>query len=168
MDENTYFEEKETEDFKELTKLNEDILHLKNLGRTPQLHHTDASGLTKDGRVINIELKQRYFDMDKFNTLYIEDHKCCNLLMDFVVLKFVPIYINFMTDDTAIVFNLSRLRKRPKITKDRSYSKGKQVYEYSDKQELYVEDAYIYKKDNNGKYKLIKSGKSKDILKSYK
>lgn len=168
MDENTYFEEKETEDYEEFTKLNEDILHLKNIGRTPQLHHTDASGLTKDGRVINIELKQRDCDMDKYETLYIDDHKCCNLLMDYVVLKFIPIYINFMTDDTAIVFNLSRLSKRPKITKQRTYSKGKQAYEYNDKQELYVEDAYIYKKDNNGRYKLIKSGKSKDILKAYK
>ena len=168
MDENTYFEEKEEEDYKEFTKLNEDILHLKNIGRTPQLHHTDASGLTKDGRVINIELKQRTFDMDTYETLYIDDHKCCNLLMDFVVLKFIPIYINFMTDDTAIVFNLSRLSKRPKITKQRTYSKGKQAYEFNDKQELYIEDAYIYKKDNNGKYKLIKSGKSKDILKTHK
>lgn len=168
MDENTYFEEKEKEDFKEFTKLNEDILHLKNIGRTPQLHHTDASGLTKDGRVINIELKQRTFDMDKYNTLYIDDYKACDMLMDFVVLRYVPIYINFMTDDTAIVFNLSRLHKRPKKTKVRTYSKGKQAYEYNDRQELYVEDAYIYRKDNNGKYKLIKSGKSKDILKSYK
>lgn len=168
MDENTYFEEKEKEDFTELTKLNEDVFHLNNIGRTPQLHHTDASGLTKDGRVINIELKQRDFDMYTYKTLYIDDHKCCNLLMDFVVLKYIPIYINFMTDDTAIVFNLSRLRKRPKITKQRTYSKGKQAYEYNDKQELYVEDAYIYKKDNKGNYKLIKSGKSKDILKLYK
>ena len=168
MDENTYFEEKEEEDYKEFTKLNEDILHLNNIGRTPQLHHTDASGLTKDGRVINIELKQRYFDMDKYETLYIDDHKCCNLLMDFVVLNLIPVYINFMTDDTAIVFNLSRLHKRPKIIKQRTYSKGKQAYEYNDKLELYTEDAYIYKKDNNGRYKLIKSGKSKDILKTHK
>ncbi len=161
MDENTYFEEKEEEDYKEFTKLNEDILHLKNIGRTPKLHHTDASGLTTDGRVINIELKQRYFDMDKYETLYIDDHKCCNLLMDFVVSKFIPIYINFMSDDTAIVFNLSRLHKRPKISNQRTYSKGRQAYEYNDRQELYIEDAYIYRKDkNNGKYKLIKSGKS--------
>lgn len=168
MDENIYFEEKEEEDYKEFTKLNEDILHLKNIGRTPQLHHTDASGLTKDGRVINIELKQRTFDMGKYKTLYIDDHKCCNLLMDFVVLNLIPVYINFMTDDTAIVFNLSRLHKRPNITKQRTYSKGKQAYEYNDKQELYIEDAFIYKKDNNGRYKLIKSGKSKDILKTHK
>lgn len=168
MDENIYFDKKEEEDYKEFTKLNEDIFHLNNVGRTPQFHPSDASGLTKDGRVINIELKQRYFDMDNYKTLYIDDHKCCNLLMDYVVLKFIPIYINFMTDDTAIVFNLSRLHKRPKITKQRTYSKGKQAYEFNDKQELYVEDAYIYKKDNNGKYKLIKSGKSKDILKTYK
>lgn len=164
MDENIYFEEKEEEDYKEFTKLNEDIFHLNNIGRTPKLHHTDASGLTKDGRVINIELKQRTFDMDTYKTLYIDDHKCCNLLMDYVVLKFIPIYINFMTDDTAIVFNLSRLSKRPKITKQRTYSKGKQAYEFNDKQELYIENAYIYKKDNNGNYKLIKSGKSKNIL----
>ena len=165
----TYIDKKEEEDFKKLTKLNEDILHLNSLGKTPQYHHTDASGLTKDGRVINIELKQRTFDMDKYNTLYIDDYKACNMLMDFVALNLIPIYVNFMADDTIIVFNLLRLHKRPKITKNRTYSKGKQAYEYSDRQELYIEDEYIYKKDKNNRYRLIKkSGESKDILKSYK
>ena len=107
--------------------------------------------------------------MDKYNTLYIDDYKACNMLMDFVALNLIPIYVNFMADDTIIVFNLLRLHKRPKITKNRTYSKGKQAYEYSDRQELYIEDAYIYKKDKNNRYRLIKkSGESKDILKSYK
>lgn len=46
------------------------------------------------------------------STIYIEQHKVCSMLLDYVALNYEPIYINFL-DNCIIVYNLSRLKHRP-------------------------------------------------------
>ena len=158
----------EDTDFQLLQDFNKKVLKLEELGRTAHKHYTDASGITTDGRSLNIELKYRVMNYDNLaisasttqgnsytaDTLYIEAHKCGDLLLDYICNKQIPLYINFLSDDTVILYNLTTLKNRPKKVTKKIYSKLYQGFELAEREELKLDDAWIYKKENN-KYKLI-------------
>lgn len=163
-----YFaQEKEKNGFEKLLDFNSK-LHLQEVAQTPTGAYSDASGITADLRLVNIENKIRnqvYIDNHisgltkenksyTANTIYIEAHKIADLLLDWVAEKKEPLYINYLNDDVVIVFNLSRLGHRPKKTHRRIFSKLYQSFEVADREELELADAYIYQKIN-GTYKLI-------------
>ena len=135
------------QDFNSVLKLNE-------LGKTPEKYTTDASGYTTDGRYINIELKRRNININTYKTLYIETHKAGDMLLDYVCEKKIPLYINFLNDGYVVVYNLSELKHRPKKICKRIESKLYQGFELAKRQELIIDDAFIYKKNNNT-YKLV-------------
>lgn len=155
--------EKEKKDYQLLEDFNK-VLKLIELGRCPEKHTTDASGYTTDGRLINIELKMRNMILTNnmtlsaktytADTLYIEAHKAGDMLFDYVIDKQIPLYINFLQDGTVILYNLSTLKHRPKKVAKRIYSELYQAFELAKREELRLEDAWIYKKENND-YKLI-------------
>ena len=89
------------------------------------------------------------------DTLYIEAHKAGDLFLDYICDEKIPIYINFLNDDIVILYNLSRLKHRPTEVAKRIHSKLYQGFELAKREELSLEDAWIYKKENNV-YKLIK------------
>ena len=78
------------------------------------------------------------------------------MMLDYVTLHQEPIYINFLKDGVVVVFNLSKLKRRPfsesKTIKSRGYGK----MEIGQREGLYLSDATIYKMDNNNTYQLIK------------
>ena len=139
------------------------------MGRTPAKHTSDASGVTTDGRYLNFEIKIRNQTLvDDIisgcstggkiytaNTIYIETHKVGDLLLDYVCYKTVPLYINFLNDGFVILYNLLTLKHRPTKVAKRIYSKLYQGFELSKREELLLDDAWIYQKENNT-YKLIK------------
>lgn len=151
------------------------ILGLRELGRTPEKHTTDASGYTTDGRYLNIELKSR--NMRLLNggtkvlgtstskdgrtyhytadTLYIEAHKAGDMYLDYQIKDEIPMYINFLEDDVVVVFNLTRLKKRPKTIIKKIWSELYQAFELAKRELLSLDDAWIYQKINN-EYRLIK------------
>lgn len=149
------------EDFNKLLKLNE-------LGKCPQKHTTDASGYTTDGRYLNIELKKRNLALSGLtligtsrdgktytaNTIYIESHKVADLLLDYMCEDKIPIYLNFLNDGYVVLFNLSKLKHRPTKVAKRIWSELYQGFELAKRQELKLEDGWIYQRVNNG-YKLI-------------
>lgn len=152
-----FFGKQETEGFKRLQKLNEDVFHLNNLERRikkTDKDPIDASGLTFDDRTINIEIKIRDFDYNKFPSLMIETHKAYPLMYEYAVYKRIPLYVNFLTDGSALVFNLAR------IPEDKQYMKrmsGIQSKGYEDKETSYklFFDKSVgkhYVKDENGKF----------------
>lgn len=145
------------------------VLKLTELGKTPDDSHSDASGYTTDGRYLNIEIKRRNQILTpdlkisattRFNkeytgdTIYIETHKVGDLMLDYHILGYVPLYINFLQDGHVIVFNLTQLKTRPKETVKKIYSELYQTFELSKRQELPINESWIYKK-NNDEYKLI-------------
>ena len=130
------------------------VLKLKDLGRTPELYHTDASGYSNSNKYINIELKRRNVNINTYKTLYIEAHKAGDLLLDFVIEGKIPLYINFLQDGHVVVFNLAELKHRPEKIAKRIESKLYEGFELAKREELLIEDAWIYKLENN-QYKLI-------------
>ena len=168
MKNQNYALEKEKNDYLLLEGFN-DYLNLKELGRCPDKHTTDASGYTSDGRYANIELKQRTQTITDnlvisglttdgktytADTIYIEAHKCGDMLLDYVCEDKIPLYINFLNDGYVILFNLSKLKHRPSKIGKKIYSKLYNGFELAKREELRIEDAWIYRFKNNT-YELI-------------
>ena len=139
-------------DFEMLEHFNS-LLKLKDLGRTPELYHTDASGYSNN-KYINIELKRRSVNLNTYKTLYIEAHKAGDLLLDYVIEGKIPLYVNFLQDGHVVVFNLAELKHRPEKVSKRIESKLYEGFELAKREELLITDAWIYKLENN-QYKLI-------------
>lgn len=172
-----YANEKESECYEKMRRFNE-FLHLLNLGQAPPKHHFDASATTPTSRYVEIELKDRNQNLlkaDKYfaisgcskegksytaTTLYIENHKVADLLMDYVANDSIPLYINFLNDDVVIVFNLSQIKHRPQTVSKRIKSELYQSFEFGKRMELQLEDAYIYQLKNN-EWKMLHSGNGK-------
>ena len=165
-----FAKKKEKEGYLLLEDFNNDYMKLIELGQTPPKHTSDASGFTRDGRLLNFEIKVRNQTLVNnntisgcstdgktyiTNTIYIESHKCGDLLLDYIVEDKKPVYINFLNDGYVVMFNLSRLKHRPEKVSKRIYSKLYQGFELSKREELRLEDAWIYKKENNS-YKLVR------------
>ena len=148
-----YALKKEETDYLLLKDFNS-FLGLKSLDKCPEKHTTDASGYTQDGKYINIELKQRDISINTYSSLYIEAHKVGDMLLDYVLENKIPLYVNFLKDGYVVVFNLSKLKHRPNKVAKRIWSELYQGFELAKREELKLEDAYIYRKENN-KYKLI-------------
>lgn len=157
-----YAFKKEDEDYILLKDFNK-VLKLSDLGQTPKYSTSDASG-TSLNRYINIELKRRNQTLTKdfkisgetytADTVYLESHKAGDMLLDFVCEDKIPLYINFLNDGYVLLFNLSKLKHRPKKVCKKIYSKLYQGFELAKREELLVSDAWIYKRINN-EYKLI-------------
>lgn len=158
-----YALKKEQNDYILLEDFNS-ALKLIELGKCPDKYTTDASGYTTDGRLINIELKQRNQTLSGLtlsgtasttnaiytaNTIYIESHKVADMLLDYLCDGKVPLYINFLNDGYVVLYNLSQLKHRPKKVTKKIYSKLYQGFELAKREELLLEDAWIYKKENN-------------------
>lgn len=147
-----YAETHEADDFEMLKELNS-LFKIDELGRTPKGYDTDASGYTK-GRYVEIELKRRYINVDTYKTIIIEPYKMqyANENKDTIQL-----YVNFTNDNHAIVFNLHRIGNAEKTEYDipsKLYERTKTSNRYN----LPMSNAWIYKKDENNKYKLIQKG----------
>lgn len=149
-----YAEQYEDNDYKLLQDFNEKKLKLKCLGRTPSKYSSDASGYTQDNQLVNIELKYRDNDINEYDSLHIETHKAYDLLDEYIRDNKIPLYINFLNDGHVVVYNLAKLKHKPYKKRVKTYSKLYQDYESGYKAFLKLEDAYIYKKDDDN-YKRI-------------
>lgn len=145
----------EEKDYILLEEFNEKVLKLNKLGQTPKHHHSDASGLTKSGTYINLELKHRNININTYPTIYIESHKVADILLDYICNGKIPLYVNFLADGHVIVFNLAKLKHRPSTVCKYIKSQLYDSFELAKRQELNMRDAYIYELKNN-EYKLIK------------
>ena len=70
----------------------------------------------------------------------------------------IQLYVNFTNDNHAIVFNLHRIGNATKTEYDipsKLYERTKTSNRYN----LPMSNAWIYKKDENNKYKLIQKGR---------
>ena len=133
----------EENDFNLLLQFNQK-LKLKELGRTPQKYPTDASGYTQDNKYVELELKRRFINIDTYQTIIIEPYKLQYAKDNENI---IILYVNFTNDEHAIVFNLHKVNN---LTK-REYNIPSKLYErikQSNRYELPLKDAYVYKKQN--------------------
>lgn len=140
-----YAKTHENNDFQLMMKLNS-IFKIKQLGKTPHKYITDASGYTQDGRYIELELKRRYINKDTYQTIIIEPYK-----MQYAKdnENIIILYVNFTNDEHAIVYNLHNI---PNNIKKTEYNIPSKLYERtkpSNRYELPLTQAWIYKKENN-------------------
>lgn len=164
MDKNFAYS-KEDEGFEKLEHFNKNFLKLENLTRTPKNHPTcDASGITSIGDVLNIEIKLRnqvlldnntvsglttYNKQYTASTLYIDLNKASDLLLDYVVYQREPLYVNFLANDYVVVYNLVKLKKRPKDVVKKVWSNLYQEEQIERRTELPLNEAFIYKKEGD-------------------
>ena len=165
MKDKEYFDTNEEHDLNLLMDFNNKMKLFQGLEQGAYGDYKDATGftITKLGekRKFNIEIKKRNavllssgkVSAETFvdDNIIIETHKMLDLLLDNMTEGYEPVYINFLQDNVVIIYNLSKLTKRPKAMKKFIKSKGYQGFEIASRQGLYLVDAAIYK-DN----KLIK------------
>ena len=138
-----YMDNCEDEDFKLLVKFNEKAGLFKEMVSTERLTYYDVSASTVTDIGARIELKKRDADTFTYPTLFMEDTKL-NIVLDYLCYGDIPLYVNFMKDGNVVIFNLSKLSKRPEYNERRTYSKGYNSWEYQGKNELDMCDAWIY------------------------
>ena len=159
-----FFNENEDLGFALIKDLN-NVLNINNLEKTPMYCFCDASGTSKN-KVICIEIKIRNAILTNDGTLssatfqsdeiMIEAHKLASLLFSALYDDTEPLYVNFLQDGTAIVFNLKKLHEMPKKKLFKKIlSMGYQREEATDRFLLNIKDAWIYRKEN-AKWKMLK------------
>ncbi len=164
------FDERERIGYEKLTMLNS-IWQISELGQTPKYYPVDASGYTKTGKTIVMENKDRtgytlsYFEEQ--GTMFVEGHKWAELLVE-SNMGHSPLYCNYTKDGYAIVFQVNdfkniHLNSRRVPVNSRGYEQQRnEGREFEYKFLLPMQDAWIYKLDNENKVAtLIRKRQSK-------
>ena len=158
-----YFDDNETQDMLLLRKLSNDVGMFYKVGECEKYACADASGITKDGKVAIVELKNRYNEIQDFGDIFIESKKVAYLLLEHITKGHIPLYINFFTVDGitkhAAVWNLLNVTDFKYYARIRIHSNGYQSDEHRERFGLLYQDAWIYEiTDDNKKFKLLKRG----------
>ena len=157
-----YFDNNETNDMLLLRKLSTDVGMFATVGECEKYACADASGITKDGRIAIVELKNRYNEIQDFGDIFIESKKVAYLLLEHITKGHIPLYINFFTVDGitkhAAVWNLLNVTDFKYYARIRTHSSGYQSYEHRERFGLLYSDAWIYEIRDDNKFKLLKRG----------
>lgn len=157
-----YFDENETNDILLLRKLSTDVGMFSTVGECEKYACADASGITKDGKIAIVELKNRYNEIQDFGDMFIESKKVAYLLLQHITKGQIPLYINFFTVDGitkhAAVWNLLNVTDFKYYSRIRTHSKGYQSDEHRERFGLLYSDAWIYEIREDNRFKLLKRG----------
>ena len=161
MDRN-FFDDNETNDMLLFRKLSTDVGMFSKVGECEKYACADASGITKDGKVAIVELKNRYNEIQDFGDIFIESKKVAYLLLEHITKGHIPLYINFFTVDGitkhAAVWNLLNVTDFKYYSRIRTHSMGYQSDEHRERFGLLYSDAWIYEIREDNKFKLLKKG----------
>ena len=157
-----YFDDNETQDMLLLRKLSTDVGMFTKVGECEKYACADASGITKDGKIAIVELKNRYNEIQDFGDIFIESKKVAYLLLENITKGHIPLYINFFTVDGvtkhAAVWNLLNVTDFKYYSRIRTHSRGYQSDEHRERFGLLYCDAWIYEIRDDNKFKLLKKG----------
>ena len=157
-----YFAHNEANDMLLLRKLSTDVGMFSTVGECEKYACSDASGITKDGRIAIVELKNRYNEIQDFGDIFIESKKVAYLLLEYITKGHIPLYINFFTVDGitkhAAVWNLLNVTDFKYYSRVRTHSRGYQSDEHRERFGLLYSDAWIYEIREDNKFKLLKRG----------
>ena len=157
-----YFDNNETNDMLLLRKLSTDVGMFSTVGECEKYACADASGITKDGKIAIVELKNRYNEIQDFGDIFIESKKVAYLLLQHITKGHIPLYINFFTVDGitkhAAVWNLLNVTDFKYYSRIRTHSRGYQSDENRERFGLLYSDAWIYEIREDNRFKLLKKG----------
>lgn len=140
-----YFDENEDICKNKLIDFNKRHKLFKEITDNGYMASVDFTGITKNGKTANIELKNRNYPSGRFDTLIIEAHKYAKLMIDYLYENKEPLYVNFMNDGTTYIFNLRKMKEKPQFTEKKGYkSNGYQGFELSARILLPITSAYKY------------------------
>ena len=159
-----YFANNEANDMLLLRKLSTDVGLFSTVGECEKYACCDASGVTKDGKIAIVELKNRYNEIQDFGDIFIESKKVAYLLLEHITKGHIPLYINFFTvggvTKHAAVWNLLNVTDYKYYARIRIHSNGYQSDEHRERFGLLYQDAWIYEiTEDNKKFKLLRSGR---------
>lgn len=151
----TYFTKSEDKCWDSLQNLNNKKNYFKELTKSPSGSSWDASGITRDGRKVIIELKTRNAILDgdsvsgtNFHSdgLFLEAHKHSSLMLHWVVDGLTPLYINFLQDGNVVIFNLLKITHYKDYNNLKVKSLGYEKMEMNSRRyDLFLDDASIIK-----------------------
>lgn len=163
-----YFDKNEDICYKKLIDFNEHTGNFTDIRRQEWMSPIDVMATGKNNKEYAIELKYRenydlvkkdyqnfYIQNDKGfedNTLIIEPHKLCALLLDYVYDGKEPLYMNFFRNGYTTVHNVAKMKEKPKLDSEKCYkSNGYESFELSKRYLLPTIESVIY----NDNYQLI-------------
>lgn len=160
-----YFDQSEDKCFELLTNFNQKTNLFNKIERQEMKSAIDVMATGKNEKECAIELKFRenydlisednnYYIQNnkgfKDAKLFIENHKLCALLLDYIYLSKSPLYINFYRNGMTTIHNVAKLKQKPEITQEMNIkSKGYGKMEIAKRYLLPLSDCHIY--DNNSK-----------------
>ena len=102
-----YFAHNEANDMLLLRKLSTDVGLFSTVGECEKYACCDASGVTKDGKIAIVELKNRYNEIQDFGDIFIDSKKVAYLLLEYITKGYIPLYIIniYFFNKTLIFFN---------------------------------------------------------------
>lgn len=138
-----YFDTNEQQDLQQLYEFNYDKKLFDSIAPCKYSAQIDCTAKRKD-RQFAVEIKHRLIPVNKYKTIMIEDYKYLELMLEYQFNGKEPLYINFC-NDAVVIFNLLRLKNKPKQKVLDIESKG---YDKTQKLErryyLDINDAVIY------------------------
>lgn len=146
-----YFETNEQNDLQLMYEFNAVTRLFEGIKPTPEKAQYDATAY-KRNRSFAIELKHRYVNLEKYNSMMIEDYKFAALMMEYVVNGREPLYVCFLQGGVVLIYNLLKLTRMPQLRTMNINSKGYDKMQCGERRYLLsLDDAVIFK-DN----KLVK------------
>lgn len=138
-----YMDKMEQNDLQLFYEFNEQHKLFNSITPTKPMEQFDAIAIHKQ-RTFAVELKHRFIPINKYKTLFIEDYKFAALMLEYIINKREPLYVNILHDAIAI-FNLNKLKHKPKMTIKNIKSQGYEHMQMQERRfELNLQDAVIY------------------------
>ena len=140
----TYINQMEQNDLQLFYEFNEEHKLFDSITPTKPMEQFDAIAWHKT-RTFAVELKHRFIPINKYRTLFIEDYKFASLMLEYIINKREPLYVNIL-HDAIVIFNLNKLKHKPKMTIKNIRSQGYEHMQMQERRfELNLQDAVIYK-----------------------
>lgn len=160
METNNYFDAQESRCKKLLREFNDELQWFKGITATTRLSETDFKCTDKKDRLTHVETKERQGTIQQFKDygdILIEPgkiHAFTRIAESGFTYNEQRLYINFV-DDGVIIFNLNNISSMNFYPNHKQRNYGKGITEHEDRFGLKMQDAIIYKKQDNSFIRLF-------------
>lgn len=145
-----YYNEQEENDEKLLHYFNNRVKFFQQINFTPRGTNYDAECIDVSGRTCHIEMKNRYYDYDKINDIYIEPNKFMTMTERSINGK-IPLYINFFNNgEYVVIHNLGSPLTIKYIPFVKIHDKGDGREKIVQRFSLPKNEGIIFKKEGDG------------------